>query len=212
MVLFCCRVSDFEFTPECIVFDLLSIGLFHGWLIDPQNTHTISAVGPLSYNQLVETIIASKQDGADSQLQSEGKHLISFMHMLSVGDVVAQWLVRQTTDLKVESLSPGRCIHVVSPGRTLNSHSGSLHLGLQMGTSNLLADNPTKILGGNLRWTSIPSRGSRNMASPFILQKPEISASLMGLLARPITIGGRLYLLHMLSVLHVTLCVLVIKK
>ena len=55
------------------MFDLLSIGLYHGWLIDPQNTETVSAVGGLSYNQLVEKIIASKQDGAESQLVSEGK-------------------------------------------------------------------------------------------------------------------------------------------
>ena len=31
------------------------------------------------------------------------------------------------------------------------------------------------MLGGNLRWTSIPSRGSRNTPGRFILQKPEIS-------------------------------------
>lgn len=66
------RVKHFEFTPECIVFDLLSIGLYHGWLIDPQNTEIASAVSGLSYNQLVEKIIASKQDGAESQLVSEG--------------------------------------------------------------------------------------------------------------------------------------------
>lgn len=65
-------VSDFEFTPECIVFDLLSIGLYHGWLVDPQNTEIASAIGSLSYNQLVEKIIASKQDGAETQLVSEG--------------------------------------------------------------------------------------------------------------------------------------------
>lgn len=29
-------VSDFEYTPECIVFDLLNIPLYHGWLLDPQ--------------------------------------------------------------------------------------------------------------------------------------------------------------------------------
>lgn len=72
MILLYFRVGDFEFTPECIVFDLLAIGLYHGWLIDPQNTETVSAVGGLSYNQLVEKIIASKQDGAESQLVSEG--------------------------------------------------------------------------------------------------------------------------------------------
>ena len=63
-----------------------------------------------------------------------------------------------------------------------------------MGTSK----KPDKMLGGNLRWISIPSRkggggGGRNTPSPFILQKPEISAGMMGLLARPIKIGGRLF-------------------
>ena len=29
-------VSDFEYTPECSVFDLLGIPLYHGWLVDPQ--------------------------------------------------------------------------------------------------------------------------------------------------------------------------------
>lgn len=29
-------VSDFEYTPECIVFDLLNVPLYHGWLVDPQ--------------------------------------------------------------------------------------------------------------------------------------------------------------------------------
>lgn len=29
-------VSDFEYTPECIAFDLLDIPLYHGWLVDPQ--------------------------------------------------------------------------------------------------------------------------------------------------------------------------------
>lgn len=34
-------VTDFEYTPECIVFDLLDIPLYHGWLVDPQvHTHT----------------------------------------------------------------------------------------------------------------------------------------------------------------------------
>ena len=32
------------------------------------------------------------------------------------------------------------------------------------------------MLGGKLRWTSIPFRGHRNTPSRFIIQKPEISA------------------------------------
>lgn len=41
--------------------------------MDPQNADTCSAIGGVSYNQLVEKIIASKQDGAESKLVSEGK-------------------------------------------------------------------------------------------------------------------------------------------
>ena len=102
-----------------------------------------------------------------------------------MGDVVSQWLVRRTWDLKVESSSPGRCTHVVVLGKTLNSRSASLHPGVEMGTS-----KSAKVLGSNLRWTSIPSRGSRNTPSRLLLQKPEIPDGLMGLLARPITIGA----------------------
>ncbi|NXI79012.1 MINY1 hydrolase, partial [Rhipidura dahli] len=64
-------VSDFEYTPECIVFDLLNIPLYHGWLVDPQSPEQVQAVGKLSYNQLVEKIITCKQ-ASDSNLVSEG--------------------------------------------------------------------------------------------------------------------------------------------
>ncbi|NXP01646.1 MINY1 hydrolase, partial [Certhia brachydactyla] len=64
-------VSDFEYTPECIVFDLLNIPLYHGWLVDPQIPEQVQAVGKLSYNQLVEKIITCKQ-ASDSTLVSEG--------------------------------------------------------------------------------------------------------------------------------------------
>ncbi|XP_063803070.1 ubiquitin carboxyl-terminal hydrolase MINDY-1 [Pseudophryne corroboree] len=64
-------VSDFEYTPECIVFDLLNIPLYHGWLVDPQNSETVEAVGKLSYNQLVEKIITCKHS-SDPNLVTEG--------------------------------------------------------------------------------------------------------------------------------------------
>ena len=43
-----------------------------------------------------------------------------------------------------------------------------------MGTGNLLG-KPNKLRGNDLRWTSIPSRGSRNTPRRFMLQKPGIS-------------------------------------
>ncbi|CAG2170062.1 unnamed protein product [Oppiella nova] len=53
-------VSDFEYTPECIVFDLLHIPLYHGWLVDPSDRPVKAAVGNCSYNQLVDKIINNK--------------------------------------------------------------------------------------------------------------------------------------------------------
>lgn len=41
-------VSDFEYTPECIVFDLLNIPLYHGWLVDPQVSPPCLAAGGFS--------------------------------------------------------------------------------------------------------------------------------------------------------------------
>lgn len=43
-----CRISDFEFTPECAIFDLLDIPLYHGWIVDSQ-------VWSLSYQILLGT-------------------------------------------------------------------------------------------------------------------------------------------------------------
>ncbi|XP_022095045.1 ubiquitin carboxyl-terminal hydrolase MINDY-2-like isoform X2 [Acanthaster planci] len=64
-------VKDFEYTQECVVFDLLNIVLCHGWLYDPQNTEIVSAVGTCSYNQVVEKIIASKSS-KDENEQHQG--------------------------------------------------------------------------------------------------------------------------------------------
>ncbi|MBN3314305.1 MINY2 hydrolase, partial [Atractosteus spatula] len=64
-------VRVFEYTPECIVFDLLDIPLYHGWLLDPQMDDIVKAVGNCSYNQLVEKIISCKQSD-NSELAGEG--------------------------------------------------------------------------------------------------------------------------------------------
>ncbi|XP_033638864.1 ubiquitin carboxyl-terminal hydrolase MINDY-2-like [Asterias rubens] len=58
-------VKEFEYTQECVVFDLLNIVLCHGWLYDPQNSEIVSAVGTCSYNQVVENIISSKSSKSD---------------------------------------------------------------------------------------------------------------------------------------------------
>ena len=59
---FSSSVDKFEYTPECIIFDLLNIQLFHGWVIDPQDTElrTIVSSDAPSYNQLVEKMIRER--------------------------------------------------------------------------------------------------------------------------------------------------------
>ena len=64
----CCRVGDFEYTRESIVFDLLGLQLYHGWLADPQNHAELAAVGQCTYNQLVEKIIEDKSSADEDKL------------------------------------------------------------------------------------------------------------------------------------------------
>ena len=47
-----------------------------------------------------------------------------------------------------------------------------------MGASELLG-KPNKLLGSDLQWTSIPSRGTRNTPSCFMLQKPGYTPAAM---------------------------------
>lgn len=65
-------VSDFEYTPELIFFDLLHIPLYHGWLVDPNDIETVTSIGNLSYNQLVDKIITHKTS-TRPELAFEGK-------------------------------------------------------------------------------------------------------------------------------------------
>ncbi|CAI5503104.1 unnamed protein product [Closterium sp. Naga37s-1] len=51
-------IHAFEFTPETAIFDLLDISLVHGWLVDSQDSATATAVGSLSYNSIVERLVA----------------------------------------------------------------------------------------------------------------------------------------------------------
>ena len=70
-------VTDFEFTPELIVFDLLRIPLYHGWLVDPVvDAEAAAAIGSCSYNQLVDKIINNKSSESTSRV-TEGQPLVT---------------------------------------------------------------------------------------------------------------------------------------
>nr|XP_043628471.1 ubiquitin carboxyl-terminal hydrolase MINDY-1-like [Erigeron canadensis] len=51
------RIHDFEFTRECAIFDLLGISLYHGWIVDPQDSDTSNAIGSKSYNMLMGELV-----------------------------------------------------------------------------------------------------------------------------------------------------------
>ncbi|XP_038975968.1 uncharacterized protein LOC103698954 isoform X4 [Phoenix dactylifera] len=68
------KINDFEFTRECTIFDLLDIGLYHGWIVDPQDTDTAEAIGSKSYNMLVAELVAfetRKSEGENKDVQEE---------------------------------------------------------------------------------------------------------------------------------------------
>ncbi|XP_076930247.1 uncharacterized protein LOC143594958 [Bidens hawaiensis] len=60
------RIDDFEFTRECAIFDLLDIPLYHGWIVDPQDTDTSSAIGSKSYNTLMGELVALETQNMES--------------------------------------------------------------------------------------------------------------------------------------------------
>ena len=66
--------------------------------------------------------------------------------------------------------SPGWGHGVVFLGKTLYSHSASLHPGVEMDTREL-SGKPDEMLGDYLQWTSIPTRKSGNTPSCFMLWK-----------------------------------------
>ncbi|NXL86121.1 MINY1 hydrolase, partial [Alectura lathami] len=96
-------VSDFEYTPECIVFDLLNVPLYHGWLVDPQSPEVVRAVGKLSYNQLVEKIITCKHS-SDSNLVTEGLIAEQFLES-TASQLTYHGLCELTAAVKEEELS-----------------------------------------------------------------------------------------------------------
>jgi hypothetical protein len=50
------RVDAMEYTQDLVVFDLLHVPMYHGWVVDPHDTATADAFGALTYNQVVEKV------------------------------------------------------------------------------------------------------------------------------------------------------------
>ncbi|KAL3498752.1 hypothetical protein ACH5RR_041484 [Cinchona calisaya] len=61
------RIADFEFTPECAIFDLLDIPLYHGWIVDAQDHDTANAIGSKSYNTLMGELVALETKNMETE-------------------------------------------------------------------------------------------------------------------------------------------------
>ena len=85
----------------------------------------------------------------------------------SVGGAVASWLVHSTPERAVRVRVLAEDIVLCYWGRHFTL---TVSLSTQ-GTGKLLGESK-KLRGSDLRWSSIPSRGSRNTSSRFMLQDP----------------------------------------
>ncbi|KAA3475890.1 protein FAM63A-like [Gossypium australe] len=72
------RTDDFEFTSECAIFDLLDIPLYHGWIVDPQDYETASAVGSKSYNAIMEELVALEARNMEVLRESNSGDCVDF--------------------------------------------------------------------------------------------------------------------------------------
>ncbi|KAH1080365.1 hypothetical protein J1N35_020126 [Gossypium stocksii] len=72
------RTDDFEFTSECAIFDLLDIPLYHGWIVDPQDYETASAVGSKSYNAIMEELVALEARNMEVLRKSSSGDCVDF--------------------------------------------------------------------------------------------------------------------------------------
>eukprot|EP01118_Nematostelium_gracile_P018266 TRINITY_DN8072_c0_g1_i1.p1 TRINITY_DN8072_c0_g1~~TRINITY_DN8072_c0_g1_i1.p1 ORF type:complete len:222 (+),score=35.08 TRINITY_DN8072_c0_g1_i1:135-800(+) len=69
------HVKDFEYSPQCVIFDLLNIDLVHGWLPSEENKPMFDLISPLSYNQIVEKLLASDVLQSDEQTKSQSPEI-----------------------------------------------------------------------------------------------------------------------------------------
>uniref|UniRef100_A0A1J3FYL5 Protein FAM63A n=1 Tax=Noccaea caerulescens TaxID=107243 RepID=A0A1J3FYL5_NOCCA len=73
------RIDDFEFTPECAIFDLLDIPLYHGWIVDPQDVEAANAIGSKSYNALMGELVALETQNVEAREdQNRGEDSVDF--------------------------------------------------------------------------------------------------------------------------------------
>ncbi|TRY70664.1 hypothetical protein TCAL_11084 [Tigriopus californicus] len=62
-------VTQFEYTDSLVIFDLLNVPLYHGWVVDPQSKLLAQAVGNLSYNELTTKTITDMSSDDEEKVR-----------------------------------------------------------------------------------------------------------------------------------------------
>ncbi|XP_058085626.1 uncharacterized protein LOC131233064 isoform X3 [Magnolia sinica] len=66
------KIDDFELTTEHAIFDLAGIKLYHGWIVDPQDSDLLAAIGSKCYNTLVEHLVSLETGNAAEEVTKRG--------------------------------------------------------------------------------------------------------------------------------------------
>ena len=155
---------------------------FHG-LHEQHNERLILVFRWYGIHSLLHSSARCKEESSIRRNEARGllifrdysSSLRDFSSPFKKGGAVVSWSVCSTPDRVVR-------VRVLAGDIVLCSWARHFTLTVPLSTQVYKWVPANLMLGVTLRWTSIPSRGSRNTPSRFMLQKPEISAGLMGLL------------------------------
>ncbi|XP_048540463.1 ubiquitin carboxyl-terminal hydrolase MINDY-2 isoform X2 [Triticum urartu] len=166
------KVDDFEFTPERAIFDLLDIPLYHGWIVDPQDTDTASAIGSKSYNALASGLAEYKSE----KPAEEDKHVAE----------------EETVDFAAATAAAlGVPSPTVSLGKSFDESTLSDSAELQMRRGDREEDEElrrvlslskaesTNVVDGSVSFSTSQSHSSSNIedtprSESFVLEAPEV--------------------------------------
>ncbi|KAL1826877.1 hypothetical protein ACET3Z_005289 [Daucus carota] len=92
-------ITEFELTTERVLFDLLNIPLYHGWIVDPQDSKTYNALGSKSYNTILGDLVGLETGfvGIEDEKRPEEDSV-------TTGKLIKNFLATTTSQLTVHGL------------------------------------------------------------------------------------------------------------
>eukprot|EP00117_Sycon_ciliatum_P033533 scpid71386/ scgid25784/ Protein FAM63A len=95
------RVDQFEYTPEMIIFDLVGVNLYHGWLVEPGSSIHSDLLATLTYNTMVEKAIAATEDLPMDATEAQQE---AWTEQRSIGTAAKDFLDQSASQLTVHGL------------------------------------------------------------------------------------------------------------